>query len=335
MQAKKILVIGSNSFTGSHFVSECINKGHKVLGISRSTEPDPMFLPYKWLNNSATKNQFKFKKVDINHDLGMLDTLLGEFMPEVVVNFAAQGMVAQSWENPSDWYQTNVVGQVQLHERLRKEQYLEKYVHITTPEVYGSTGEGWTKENFNFNPSTPYAVSRAACDLHLKTFFETYQFPVVYTRAANVYGPGQQLYRIIPRAILTALTGSKMDLHGGGNSIRSFIHVSDVVRATLKLALEAQPGTSWHISTNRCISIKSLVKTIFKLAGANYSDNINIAPDRKGKDQQYLLDSSALREIHGWEDIVELESGLKETISWVKEHLDEMKILDWNYRHKQ
>ena len=81
----------------------------------------------------------------------------------------------------------------------------------------------------SFNPTTPYAVSRAACDLHLKSFFKAYEFPVVFTRSANVYGPGQQLYRIIPRTILSALSGKLNELHGGGNSIRSFIHIDDVV----------------------------------------------------------------------------------------------------------
>ena len=114
----------------------------------------------------------------------------------------------------------------------------------------------WIKENFNFSPSTPYAVSRAACDLHLKSFYDAYQFPVIFTRAANVYGPGQQLYRVVPRTILSAKTGKQFELHGDGNSERSFIHIADVVNATLKLALEAEAGTTWHISTQSSISIK-------------------------------------------------------------------------------
>ena len=108
---------------------------------------------------------------------------------------------------------------------------------MTTPEVYGSTDGGWIKEHNHFAPSTPYAVSRAACDLHLHSFHQAYGFPVVFTRAANVYGPGQQLYRIIPRALLSARTGESMQLHGGGHSVRAFIHIKDVVRATGVLLL--------------------------------------------------------------------------------------------------
>ena len=141
-----------------------------------------------------------------------------------------------------------MLSQVTFHDYLRKSKFLKKYVHITTPEVYGSTDQGWIKESFNFAPSTPYAVSRAACDLHLKSFFDAYDFPVVFTRAANVYGPGQQLYRIIPRTILSCLSGKSMDLHGGGKSMRSFIHINDVAQATLKISLESKNGTQWHLS---------------------------------------------------------------------------------------
>ena len=186
-----------------------------------------MFIYHSWKKYS----NYNFYKIDLNKDLNQLIEIINKFQFDYVVNFAAQGMVAQSWSSPEDWYQTNVVGQVKLHDSLRKFDFIKKYVHVTTPEVYGST-EGWIKENFNFNPSTPYAASRAACDLHLKTFYNAYNFPVTFTRAANVYGPGQQLYRIITRSILYSRIGKKLDLHGGGYSNRSFIHINDVCSAT-------------------------------------------------------------------------------------------------------
>jgi dTDP-glucose 4,6-dehydratase len=232
------LIIGSNSFSGSQFVKYLLQNDYKVIGISRSEEINDVYLPYKWENLAGN---FRFHQIDINHQLNELTDILMDFQPEYIVNFAAQGMVAQSWETPQDWYQTNVVAQVKLHDQLRKLKFIKKYVHVTTPEVYGST-DGWIKENFVFAPSTPYAVSRAACDLHLMSFFKAYQFPVVFTRAANVYGPGQQLYRIIPRTMLYARLGKKMNLQGGGSSIRSFIHMDDVSMATLKIASEGNPG---------------------------------------------------------------------------------------------
>ena len=276
MSKPKVLVIGSNSFSGSHFVAEAISAGHPVWGVSRSAEPDPVFLPYRWPQENggaalATAENFNFQAIDLNTQLGELLELIDRVQPELVVNFAAQGMVAESWLNPTHWYRTNVVAQVALHDALRQKPFLQKYVHVTTPEVYGSTDGGWIKEHNYFAPTTPYAVSRAACDLHLQSFHQAYRFPVVFTRAANVYGPGQQLYRIIPRTLLSARTGESMQLHGGGHSVRAFIHIKDVVRATLQLATEGEPGTTWHLSTQESCSIKELVEQICSLSGASLS----------------------------------------------------------------
>lgn len=326
----RFLVIGSNSFSGSQFVKYLLQHRHEVLGISRSEEPNSVFLPYKWLSN---QNHFKFQKIDLNHQLPDLISLIHEFHPEYVVNFAAQGMVAQSWHTPEHWYQTNVVGQVKLHDELRKIAFLKKYVHISTPEVYGST-DGWIKESFNFAPSTPYAVSRAACDLHLMSFFKAYRFPVVLTRAANVYGPAQQLYRIIPRAILYARLGRKIQLHGGGQSIRSFIHINDVADATYRIAVNGEVGGSYHISTQNTISIRELVENICAITNTSFSDLVIATEDRLGKDQAYLLDSDKVRQDLGWSHTVNLDDGLKETLEWIDVNLDVLKTLPSDYIHK-
>ena len=337
MDSRKIIVIGSNSFSGSNFVCKAIKKGFDVMGISRSVEPSSVFLPYKWKDNElkyGIKQKFIFRKLDLNKDLEGFVESIDNFQPDYIVNFAAQGMVAESWINPTHWYKTNVLSQVALHDELRKRNFLKKYVHITTPEVYGSTDSRWINENHKFSPSTPYAVSRAACDMHLKSFYEAYNFPVVFTRAANVFGPGQQLYRIIPRTILSALSGKEMSLHGGGISIRSFIHISDVVDATLKLMVEAEPGSSWHLSTRQEVSIKKLVEEICLICNVEFQKIVKISPDRLGKDQSYLLDSTSIRKEFGWEEKIDLLSGIKETISWVEDNYDLLCKLPWDYKHK-
>src|SRR6202012_4254260 len=192
-------------------------RGHDVLATSRSEEAHDAFLPYKW---EKRPGKVRFQRIDLNHDLSALKSLLARERPTHVVNFAAQSMVGESWQNPDHWMMTNVVSAVRLHELLRNYDGLERYVHVTTPEVYGST-DGWVTENAPFNPSTPYAVSRAAGDMSLRTYFANYQFPVVFTRAANVYGPGQQLYRIIPRTIVAAMGGWRVGSAGGGKRIRA------------------------------------------------------------------------------------------------------------------
>ena len=334
MPKERFLVIGSNSFSGSHFIKRLIRNGYFTHGVSRSDPPHLAFLPYLWKKKNSIEDIFKFTKINLNKDIEKLIEIIKVDEITHVVNFAAQGMVAQSWVTPEDWYKTNVVSQVEFHNRLRLNKNIAKYVHITTPEVYGDT-KGWIKEKDIFDPSTPYAVSRAACDLHLKSFFKAYDFPVVFTRAANVYGPGQQLYRIIPRSFLSALTGKKIDLHGGGTSIRSFIHIDDVTKATLLLALEGEPGTTWHLSTAKSISIFDLVKKIFSITNSDFDDLVSIGEERLGKDQSYLLDSIKMRKKFNWSDKITLEEGLRETNEWVSDNLSIFENFNWDYQHKK
>ena len=330
---KKIAVLGSNSFSGASFVAHCLPLGMEVLGISRSDEPADVFLPYKW-NNLNCSGSFRFEQLDINHDTDKIAESIHKFRPDYIVNFAAQAMVAQSWDHPEHWYQTNVVGNVKLHDQIRHFNFLKKYVHISTPEIYGNC-TGKVTELMPFNPSTPYAASRAACDLHLRTFFNQYKFPVVFTRAANVYGPGQQLYRIIPRTIFYIKLGKKLQLHGGGKSVRSFIHIQDVASATLKIAQKGVVGEVYHISTDFYISVRDLVKLICKMMKVDFKETVEIADERPGKDAAYLLDSSKLRNELGWRDRIKIEDGIHETIDWMNANFEELKKQPAEYIHKE
>ncbi len=326
---EKIVVIGSNSFSGAHFVNFALREGLEVIGLSRSVEPHAVFLPYK--NKQDLK--FKFCQMDLNHDLDKIMEVIHAFEPDYVVNFAAQSMVGESWTHPEHWFATNVVANIKLHDRLRQCAFLKKYVHISTPEVYGNC-EGLVRENTVYNPSTPYAVSRAAADMSLMSFYRAYNFPVVFTRAANVYGPGQQLYRIIPKTILCFLLGKKIPLHGGGHSVRSFIHIRDVVDGTLKAVRLGRGGDIFHFSTLRQVSIRSLVELIAKQMNVSFEDNIEVVEDRQGKDAAYLLDSSRAKEILHWEDKIGLEQGIEETIAWVRDNLGTLNKQPLSYVHK-
>lgn len=331
----RVLVIGSNSFSGASFVRYLRKQPglESVVGSSRSAEPETPFRPYAWEAPGLSAVPFRFQQLDLLTDLEALVALAAETQATHVVNFAAQGMVAESWLKPEDWYQTNTVANIMLHDRLRKLPSLEKYVHISTPEVYGSTS-GIIQETRSYNPSTPYATSRAACDMSLHNFLENYNFPVVWTRAANVYGPGQQLYRVIPRMVMAILTGKKLQLHGGGHSVRSFIHIDDVASATWKIARDAKPGNIYHLSTDRFISIRDLVKLVCERMGEDFTKHTVEAPERDGKDAAYLLDAAKARSEFGWEAGISLEDGVDQTIAWAREHFEVLRHLPLNYIHK-
>lgn len=328
----RILVLGSNSFSGSHFVAHALAAGCEVAAVSRSPEPHPVFLPYRW-GGGPPADRFSFHRLDLNTDLDAILALTDELRPELFVNFAAQSMVAESWLHPEHWMATNVVATVKLHDGLRRRAFLKRYLHVSTPEVYGSC-EGLVAEHTRYAPSTPYAVSRAAADMSLATFFRNYAFPVVFTRAANVFGPGQQLYRIIPRALLFFLTGRRLQLHGGGRSIRSFIHVEDVAEGTLAAARRGAPGEVFHLSTPVNVTVREVVERLAARVGVRFEEAVEIVGDRPGKDPAYLLDSRKARAELGWEPRRTLEQGIEDTLAWITANLDTLRAQPCDYVHK-
>lgn len=327
----KILVIGSNSFSGSNFIKMALMQGFEIIAISRSAEISPIFRAYEKEKN--LKN-FEFHKLDLVKDSYEIAKIASINSVEKIVNFAAQSMVAESWENPEDWYATNCVGLSSLVKFLMKLKVpLKKFIQFTTPEVYGST-DGWTTENFNFNPTTPYAISRAAGDMHLMAMQEVRNFPVIFTRAANVYGERQLLYRIVPKTVMHVLTNKKIELHGGGLSERSFIHVDDVSDALIRIFENGEVGSTYHISTQSKISIKSLVDIILARMGAEDRNLIEIAEERPGKDQFYLLDSSRIRTELQWADRVSLTEGINRIVEWAEINQQQLSQVSTLYQHR-
>lgn len=327
----KVVVIGSNSFSGSHFIDYLLEKTtYQVIGISRSEEKANLYLPYK----KQDLSKFEFHQLDLNKNMTEILKLLDKEKPEYVVNFASQSMVGQSWTHPEHWYKTNILSTVMLADNLRKKEYLKKYVHISTPEVYGNC-TGNVKEDAQFNPSTPYAASRAAADVFLQLLIKTYNFPVVFTRAANVYGPGQQLFKIIPRSIVYIKKGIKIPLHGGGKAKRSFIHIKDVCDATVQIMENAATGEVYHLSTKDMHSIKNLVKIICDKMNVDLDNSIENVETRLGLDNAYILDSEKAEKEFNWQPKISIEDGLAEVIKWANENWDEISQESLEYIHQE
>jgi dTDP-glucose 4,6-dehydratase len=325
-----ILVLGSNSFAGSVFVDSALTEGHRVWGINRSAESSAVFLPCR---SNPRASAYVFRQLDINYDLPAICQLLDEVKPDYLVDFAGQGMVAESWQDPAQWYQTNIVSKAKLHDFLRRQVWLQKYIRISTPEVYGSTSS-LIGEDYSYRPSTPYAVSHAAIDMSLTALFNNYGFPVVLTRFANFFGPGQQLYRIVPRAILCALTGRKLPLHGGGTSVRAFIHARDVASGVLAAVARGVPGETYHFSPDRFFSIREVVELICRKLGVNFDEAVEVTDDRQGKDQAYLMNAAKARAELDWQPMISLDQGVEQTITWIRANFNYMKTLSWDYAHK-
>lgn len=282
----KVLVLGANSFSGKHFIEHCLLMGDDVKGLSR---------PH-----------------DFNVSLPDVAARLVNDGYRHVANFIALNVVDRSWDKAPEYYRTNVASLARLADLMR-EAGVEKFLQVSTPEVYGTTGT-ILGEGAQFNPSTPYAVSRAAADLHLRLLHRQFGFPAVFTRTVNVYGTGQQPYRIVPRTISCAKTGERLQLEGRGISTRSFIHIRDAARAYRAVLKDGSTGEDYHIATPDQVRICDLVLKVCNLMGKRFEDVVQMVPERRGKDLNYHLDDRKIRATLGWSEAVSLDEGLKETI---------------------
>ncbi|MEZ5315187.1 MAG: GDP-mannose 4,6-dehydratase [Chlamydiales bacterium] len=328
---KKVIVIGSNAFSGSDFIDLLLEQGHyEVMGISRSPEKKSLFLPYK----RHHLKHFQFHQIDLNKDLEKFTLLFKQFRPEYIVNFAAQSEVAPSWDHPHHWFQTNVVALTKLINLIKDQTCLKKYLHISSPEVYG-TCKGFITENAPLNPTTPYAASKAAADLSLFTFVKNWNFPLVIIRATNVYGPHQQLFKIIPRSIIYMKQGKKIPLQGGGIAVKSYIHVRDISHGELLAMERGRLGEIYHLSPDKGVAIKEIVGQLAKRLGLIFEDVIDRVPERIGQDGIYTIDSKKAREELEWYPSISLEKGLDQTVNWLENHFEEIKQEPLEYLHKE
>lgn len=310
-------------------VDELLGSGrYQVLGVDRE-EKGALFVPYVRQNSGL----FRFAKIDLNKDMAKLRTLLTSEQPDYVVNLAALSEVAPSWDHPEQWMQTNAAALTELADILRQLPALKKFVQVSTPEVYGSV-TGKIDETAAFNPSTPYAVSKASYDMLLNTFWKNYEFPVVFMRASNVYGAHQQLFKIVPRTIIYLKLNKKLQLHGGGTAVRAYIHVRDVARAYIAGMLRGEAGNVYHVAPDENIEVRELVQRICNIAGADFAKATEITNARAGHDNVYMLDSSKARTEFGWKPEILLESGLRESVNWVDDNWREIRRLSLEYVHQ-
>ncbi|OGS13783.1 MAG: hypothetical protein A2234_06580 [Elusimicrobia bacterium RIFOXYA2_FULL_58_8] len=332
MGKRKIAVLGADSFSGQDLVDLLLDDPeNEVIGISRSAEKSSLFLSYKLRKDLS---RYRYFKLDLNHDMPALLGLLDSEKPDHMVNFAAQGEVAPSWDRPEDWLETNCVALARLVNHLRKQNYLRRYLHISSPEAYGDF-TGKIDEAAALNPSTPYAASKAAADMLLKAYHRQFKFPLLTVRSTNVYGARQQLFKIIPRSVICLKTGKKIQLHGGGKAIKSYIHIRDVSRGEREILFKGRIGEIYHLSPDSGISIRDLVATVCRLMSKSFEDSTEAVAERPGQDAAYVIDSAKARKYFSWKPAVPLEAGLRETIRWVEENWELIRDLPLQYLHKQ
>lgn len=328
---KKLVVLGANSFSGQDFVDFALDQPDvEVIGVSRSPERSVTFLKYKERDDLS---RYRYMQFDMNDDMDALLEMLDRERPAWIVNFAAQSEVAPSWEHPEHWFQTNTVALSRMVNHLRRQDYLERYLHISSPEAFGDCIGNVTEETPD-NPSTPYAASKAAADMLLSTYQKQYGFPLLTVRATNVYGARQQLFKIIPRSAIYIRSGKTIELHGGGKAVKSYIHIRDVSAGEWAILTRGRIGERYNLSPDGGIAVCDVVRKVCELMDVPFEKATRTVDERPGQDAAYVIDSSKLRQELGWAPRVSVDEGLREVADWVDARWDDILTQSLDYQHK-
>ena len=323
---KKILILGSNSFSGNHLSAYLLKKEFSVIGCSYSKISPKRFNPILKIEKKKQKNFF-FYQININKEFPKLEKIILAHKPPIIIDFLGQGMVAESWIEPAVTFETNLISKIKLYNFLKEKKFFEKYIKISTPEVFGSAKIKNSKYNI-YNPSTPYALSHSSVETYLRLLDKQFSFPFIISRFANFYGPYQKLYRLIPLAIHMAKNKKVFKLHGGGKSRRSFIYSYDFCNAIYKMIIHGKTGNTYHFSSKEYLSIRQVVKKIYLRFNLNPEKYIKNTKDRLGKDKDYRIFDKDTKNSLNWDNKYNFEDGLNRVIEWYISDEKNFKVTD-------
>jgi dTDP-glucose 4,6-dehydratase len=290
-----------------------------VLSIGRNPQKKEAFT----LGVGKNDKRYIYKSCHIVYEQDFLFEFFEKYQPDYIINFAALAY-ATSWEKSFRYYDTNVSAVTKIVEYLLNKKFLKKFLQVGTSELYGPVDRP-ANEDHPLNPTSPYAVSKLAADMHLESMFKVKQFPMNVIRPSNGYGSGQLLYRIIPKAAYLILKGKKFQLEGGGVVKKSFMHCRDIAEAIYLILVKGKLGEIYNAGPEQPSSMRNLIDITCKILKKNFDECIEITKGRVGEDKQYWLDSSKLFNDTGWEPKITLEEGIKETVDWVKNNMEHFK----------
>lgn len=324
---KTYAVLGGGGSFGIHTSFYLLDHAEprKVIGVGRNLLRSA---PFSLGINERSRYEYHARHV--TYELDLLLELLDREKPEVIINFAAQGEGAASWKNSWRFFETNSMALTRLCEELMKRDWLERFIHIGTSEMYGSVDHA-TNENEPIKPSSPYAASKVAFDLYLLSASKHLGFPMNVIRPSNAYCPGQLLHRVIPRAVWCGLTNRKLPLEGGGRAEKSYIHARDLARAILLVSEKAPLGEIYNAGPEMPTSIREVVERTAKALGMDFDSLCEITGDRLGQDSRYWLDSKKIYTDVGWKREIGWDQGLGEMVDWGRKYLDQIRDISPEY----
>ena len=318
---KKIIVTGGLGFIGSNLIGLLLKKNYSVINIDKVSYSSS-FYNVKEFKNS--KN-YKFIKCDIRDK--KLKKIILKYKPNIIFNLAAETHVDRSIDNPKNFIDSNILGVYNLLECFKgfSKKNRTKLIHISTDEVYGDVLKGRTSENYPYNPSSPYAASKAASDHLVSSYVKTYKIPAIITNCSNNYGPKQHPEKLIPKLIYNILNNKNLPIYGKGINSREWIFVEDHCDALYKISKNGKIGNFYNIGSNKDATNIKISQNLLKLAKLKFKVGKNVkikfVKDRPGHDIRYALNSKKILKELKWRPETKFKTGLLKTFNWYLENL--------------
>jgi dTDP-glucose 4,6-dehydratase len=325
---KNYCILGGDGVFGIHMAKYLLdnNLAEKVICVGRNPQKPPVYT----LNVGLNDARYKYYQIHITHELDALFEMFDLEKPNCIINFAALAY-ATSWTKSYRYYETNVVALAKMTEIIRTKNYFKHWMQIGSSEVYGSCEEFAATEETPLLSTSPYSVSKAAGDMHLMTYYKTLDFPMNIIRPSNAYAPGQQLYRVIPRAIYCGLNKIKLPLEGGGKVEKSFMHARDMANAIFQIIDRAPRGEIYNAGPKEPVMIRQIIEIVAKTIGIHFDELCEIVPGRVGEDNRYWLNNTKIEKELNWKCEISLEEGILEMVNWGKKYNIDLKNMPQQY----
>ena len=313
----KLLVTGGLGFIGSNFILKLLRESDNFEVINVDAE---LFgSDHKNLHKIKNSDKYHFEKGNISNKKFMEEQIA---KCDAVINFAAESFVDRSINDANPFLVSNIRGAFTILDITTKQK--KRMIQISTDEVFGSLSNGTATEEYKFNPSSPYAATKAAAELLVNSYFTTFSSDVVITRCTNNYGPRQFAEKLIPKTIILAYHNKKIPIYGNGKNVRDWIYVEDHCDAVLSTLQHGKSGQSYNISANNEVDNLTIVRKILEVMNKP-DDLIEFVEDRPGHDLRYSLDSTKISDQLEWKVKSSFEEGLEKTVQW---YLDNPELLN-------
>jgi len=315
---KKIIVTGGLGFIGSNLIELLLKKNFYVINLDKISYSSNF---YNTKEFQKSKN-YKFIKCDIKNK--KLKKIIFDYKPACIFNLAAETHVDRSIDNPENFIQSNIVGVYNLLEVFKKfsKNNKTKLIHISTDEVYGDVLKGRSSESYPYQPSSPYAASKAASDHLVSSYVRTYKIPAIITNCSNNYGPKQHPEKLIPKLIYNILNNKPLPIYGNGKNSREWIYVKDHCEALIKVFQKGRLGEFYNIGSNKNLNNLEVCQNLLNVSKKNIhldkKVKINFIKDRPGHDVRYALNSNKIKKTLKWFPKTSFKKGIELTLNWYK-----------------